>query len=239
VLLVKRLLGKTEHGLTSPDNHSESTLAYLLLVSFALGYIGLLVLSISLFDVASPLDGRMLAPVSWIIITLFVLIFHEAFRNTHLLKSVVASLLLVFFGWRFLFEVVPSISIWSIQGQGLSDRKVQYDPALAWIRNLDSQGLKIYSNTPWTIHLTTRKNVQFLPWKKSYTSGLPNLAYEEDLKEAVEMTANGGSIIVMDVEYLDPFAFPPSFEELTSAGLVLRNDLSSDRFRIYFPAPDS
>jgi hypothetical protein len=208
-------------------------LPHFVLLICAVGYVCFLVLSISLFDRATPLDGRILIPVTWMFIILSVLGLSRISEQFPSWKYPIAVFFLLILFARFMFHVVPNAAVWHVDGQDLSRPQILYDKALSWIRESAPGYKRLYSNTPWTVYLATKRHVQPLEAKEVYTTGVANPAYRQSFIEVVAAVDRGDAIMVIDASYNDPFYRPPTVSELEGVGLVPNEAISTPRFLVY------
>jgi hypothetical protein len=216
----------------SDSRHSSLILLFLLALS-TFGYCLFLVLSISFFDRATPLDGRILLPASWSCIMILTLVIGLLDRKVAVYRIAYTVLLLCFFWTRFLFDGVPLLADIHTNGIELSRPEFLYNQTLRFVREDVSSEKQIYSNTPWTIYLVTKHNVSFMPSKTDYTSGLVNNNYEAILRDIVDKVKKEDAILVLDALYRDGVYDPPTTDEVEELGLVPNQKLSTERFRIY------
>jgi 4-amino-4-deoxy-L-arabinose transferase-like glycosyltransferase len=204
-----------------------------LLMACATAYLAFLVTSISLFDRATPLDGRILIPVSWMLITLAAIGITWVLRSHYRLGMVFSVGFSLLMCGRFLYEVLPDAAAWHSEGIDLSRPVILYDKALGWVRDECPKDKHLYSNTAWSVYLATRRDVKLLQGKEDYTTGVPNKMYSESLTRLVEDVLSSRAVVVMDRLYQDRHFLPPTVNEIESLGLVADAELSTERFLIF------
>ncbi|MBL8869628.1 MAG: hypothetical protein JNK90_07525, partial [Planctomycetaceae bacterium] len=230
-VITKRLFPPPEQ--TSPSQPNTSLLLLFLLGLSTFGYIVFLMLSISVLDRATPLDGRILLPATWSLMMILLVLLHLLMRQNRNIVAGYMVVLFAFFWIRFLFDATPLLADLNREGIDLARPEILYNKTLDFIRMEVSQEKVVYSNTPWTVSLVSKRNVRYMPSKTAYTSGVVNQNYEKELNAIAEQVKKGEALIVLDALYSDAVYDPPTQQEIEGIGLIAEPIKSTERFRVY------
>ena len=230
-VITKRLFPPPEQALHSQPNQSLLLLFLLGLSTF--GYIVFLMLSISFLDRATPLDGRILLPATWSLMMILLVLLHLLLRQNRSIAAVYMVVLFAFFWIRFLFDATPLLADLNREGIDLARPEILYNKTLDFVRTEVPQEKVVYSNTPWTVSLVSKRNVRYMPSKTAYTSGVVNQNYDKELTAIAEQIKEGDALIVLDALYSDAVYDPPTQKEIDGLGLIADPIKSSERFRVY------
>lgn len=219
---------------TGPDTPSRTTSLGPGLGLYALAYVAFLLLSISLFDRATPLDERILLPLIWMLPIVAIIAVETVSAGRPRFRFITLILVaLLSLGQLFLFWT-PRASDWQRDGSGLSHFSVRYDKTLGTLREEGFEDIEaIYSNVPWIVYMTAKVDAWLLPSTEDYTSGERNADYEAQLAGIVQRAAAEEVLVVMDSTYRDAHYLPPNAGYFEDAGLALVAGREGDRFLIF------
>jgi hypothetical protein len=232
VCLLTRRYFPSLGNLSTTNPRPNLELVFLLGLS-TFGYIIFLVISISFLDRATPLDGRILLPATWSIMMILLVLLQSLQKQIVTLRAVYFVLIFSFFWARFLLDSVPLLADLHREGIDLARPEILYNKTLDFIRTEIPKEKVVFSNTPWTVSLVSKRNVRYMPSKTDYTSGVGNRNYELELREITERVKSGDAILVIDTLYSDAVYDPPTEEEIEETGLIADPNKSTERFRVY------
>jgi hypothetical protein len=199
---------------------------------YLIGYPLFLLLSITLLDRATPLDGRILLSSIWALILLFTWLVHIGLRDNRVYE-VGCWLLIVWFGTRGLVDTLPRLAEWRENGYGLACAEVLYDRNLKYVREVASAETRVYSNVSWSVWLACRRPVSQLESRFDYTSGGANTMFDQSLQGVIREVQQGKAIVVLDRLFADPLVLTPTVEDLRKAGLQERTEEGQSRFVVF------
>jgi 4-amino-4-deoxy-L-arabinose transferase-like glycosyltransferase len=187
----------------------------MLLVLFCIVYVMTVVVSISLFDAATPLDGRMLSPVLFAALLLAPILLHALTRapgvwgRAGAAVGVLAALVLAALVGR-------GIDAWRMiartDGQGYTSRPWRESALVGYVRALPSQR-PVYSNAPDALFFLTGRNCYWLPRKWQTWSLKPNPDFEAEVAAAVARLRAGRGVIAF-FDTMRQRTYLPRAEEL-------------------------
>ena len=229
--LASGLLQRSNHGNFETACHSSS-LSVRVVGLYLIGYPLFLLLSITLLDRATPLDGRILLSSIWALILLFTWLVHIGLRDNRVYE-VGCWLLIVWFGTRGLVDTLPRLAEWRENGYGLACAEVLYDRNLKYVREVASAETRVYSNVSWSVWLACRRPVSQLESRFDYTSGGANTMFDQSLQGVIREVQQGKAIVVLDRLFADPLVLTPTVEDLRKAGLQERTEEGQSRFVVF------
>lgn len=160
-------------------------------------YIGFVAFSISLFDLSTPLDHRILLPVHIAVVMLVACALHYALHSLEQKTKphyVFASL----WGILMLLSLISSqefLHTFHTYGWGYSGKAWQKSAIIAEIRTLPVE-TRIYTNAPDAVYLHTGRVIPILPYKIERTSRLPRGAtYTTELAAIQTDVVQNGAVI--------------------------------------------
>jgi hypothetical protein len=167
---------------------------------FLLGYLGLLLVSISLIDEATPLDERLLAPVVVIVCLHLTLVCAWLWNRKSPLLAACAGLLILTpccVGMMHLFPETAALYNHKDQGRSLAELREDFRQILPALDKLPP-GAPIYSNVAREIYLVSGRPAKDLPTVKGYTDGRTRT--EAEISAQVhelerELAGSGGLVI--------------------------------------------
>jgi hypothetical protein len=154
-------------------------------------FIIFLVVSVSLFDVAIPFDGRILAPAYLLALIALSHILNQFFTPRRHFLRVVFLIFVIMFAFFFARRGI-SHAVDIRGGQGYVSESWQNSPTIRRLRQIDPQ-IPIYSNGYDVIYLYTRKPTKWLPEPSENDSELHRL----------ENAVRGGSSLFVFLDQLD------------------------------------
>lgn len=202
------------------------------LLTYFLLYNAFLILSISFFDRATPLDDRILLSSIWCLILLMVRLVDWSLSWDVRVAQWSCYALICWFSVRGVWDTAPRLVTWGREGYLLACREVLYDDVLRHVRMSLKPGVRVYSNVSWTVWLACRREVRQLPMRVDYTSGVPSADYSAVLRQISDEVLSGAAVVVYDVSYADPLVLTPRLDELQSIGLRGLRGFESGRFQI-------
>ena len=167
---------------------------------FLLAYIGLLLISISFFDQATPLDERLLAPAVVLLcmhLTLVCSWLWSRPSRTVRIAAVVFFLLPCCVGLMRLLPETAVLYKFENQGHSVSELRDDFRNLLPILRGLPASAT-IYSNVANDIYLLSSRPARNLPTVNGYTDGRPRTEAEITAQVsgmASTLSASGGLVI--------------------------------------------
>lgn len=230
-IATKRFFPSSDQAL--PFQSKYSLLLVFLLGLSTFGYVVFLLLSISFLDRATPLDGRILLPATWSLMMILVVLLNLLLRQNRNIAAGYLVLLYAFFWMRLLFDATPLLADLNREGIDLARPEILYNKTLDFVRTEVPQQKIVYSNTPWTVSLVSKRNVRYMPSKTAYTSGVVNQNYEKELNVIAKQVKDGDALVVLDALYSDTVYDPPTQKEIDGLGLVADPNKSTERFIVF------
>jgi len=184
-------------------------------VIYAVAYVVFLILSISFFDAATPVDHRLLLPILLPLAAASISVVWS-------LSETLAQRCV----WRgFVGFVLFSVSINAShaistaeqihqQGDGYTARSWAQSEILAYLSSLP-EPTKIYSNGPEVIRFLARKEAVWIPMPVFPGAGRENEHFQDDMATVAEQCADGTAVIAYFTSITWRW-YLPSQEELTS-----------------------
>ena len=162
-----------------------------LLLSYAFIYFNFLIFSISLIDIATPLDERILFPVCSILLIVIPIYFFTNSRCTHFFYTFIT----IFFA-IYIYHCLQNGNAWirlnMYSGVELTS-KSNRDRLILTQLSLCPPQYKIASNAPWEFEIDLNRQLSWLPRPFDMTSGKANSLFENQIKNL----ANHFDVIVV------------------------------------------
>jgi hypothetical protein len=202
-----------------------------LALAFVLGlhipvYLGFLVVSLSLFDAATPLDGRILSVISLPEVILFacgLAWLWQRFASKIAWWRWGLGLFCAFFLLIGIQDGVSAVKQLSTQGQGFAHQGWRESKTIQAIQALP-EGLILYSNKPTAIYLLTGRASYITPTPTDSVTGQSRLTYAADRALIQQRVLEGRAVLILfglkDSQEPDEIAL---FQDL-SAGLPMQAD---------------
>ncbi|MBW6473971.1 MAG: glycosyltransferase family 39 protein [Anaerolineaceae bacterium] len=165
-------------------------------VLFTVTYIGLLFVSISTFDAATPVDWRLLSPIFILGLILFILIARAV--SIRLDNKIVFIAFLAILSLSLITKlpdaIAKTINIRN-SGRGYTSNIWQNSDILKYIRTLPSE-IEIFTNGSDVINFYYEKQTSSLPKKFNSNTSLQNANFEIEIGEMCNEVKEGKAIIV-------------------------------------------
>jgi len=167
---------------------------------FLLAYIGLLVVSISFFDRATPLDERLLTPAIVLLCIHLTLVCSWLWSRPSRAVRIAAAIFVLLPCCVGLMRLLPETAVlykFENQGHSVSELRDDFRNVLPILRGLPANAT-IYSNVANDIYLVSNRAARNLPTVDGYTDGRPRT--EAEISAQVggmekTLSASGGLVI--------------------------------------------
>lgn len=208
---------------------------------FISSYVILVLISISLFDGATPLSERLLAPVIVIACAHIALIACWIWSHRRPFGMLAAAGLVLFPSAAGLARVLPQVvSLYQYEEQGNSIAKLRNDFAeiIPILQTLPSAA-PVYSNVPHEIYLVTGRPARALPVVKGYTDEQPRTeaAISSQVHELAEGISRLHGLVLYKVRTKTLFDLSFIDSDQLFDRLPLSLKFASQKFVIYGAAP--
>lgn len=179
-------------------------------------YLLFLLVSMSLFDAATPFDDRILAPAVALICILGTMLVAMAWERSSSRLGRVATALMLLAGVSVEASHARAVLKISAQAGSAEHLRAQYSALLPTIQRL-SKNAAIYSNVPFDLYLVTGRNARTLPRLVGYTDLKPRSSQEvaTQIGEMRDQLKRTGGLVIYKVR-------PPT---LWDEGLISTQDL--------------
>jgi 4-amino-4-deoxy-L-arabinose transferase-like glycosyltransferase len=186
------------------------------MLAFLLIYPAFLVISISIFDAATPLDERILSPMFPIALILAIHLISTSWvqhKWPGWIKPLAVIGIVVFAGLTMV-RGVRQASEMHLDGQGFSSARWRQSALIEWL-NAQPHGTTLYSNELDAIYLLTGHLVYQVPIKWDPVREQPREDYENQLEAMrLRLEAEDGYLVLMET-LSNQQAFFPSETELS------------------------
>jgi hypothetical protein len=238
LLLVAALAWKTWR----PDKDAEGRprvprLPWVLLL-FILTYPAFLVVSISFFDFATPLDNRLLCPLYFALVTFALGVMHAVCASHRWLRwSGVGWLALGgWFAWTHAGDLRKKLDNYHATGRGFASPRWRECRFFERIR--DMPDVPIYVNVIGVVDFYTGRFVRCVPLRRDALSNRPNLNFEAQMQRMKDDLANRHGVFIELRGGGWYHGFPPRAEFFKEVGLQsVEKTPDAEVFAIPPPAP--
>ena len=161
-------------------------------------YLGFLVISLSFFDAATPLNDRLLSVIYLPEMILFACGLAWLWERLSGRAAILRLGLGLFCALFLLFSVrdgLAAVQQLSAQGQGFAHQGWGESRTLQAIRDLPE--IILYSNKPTAIYLLTGKSAYIIPTPTDSVTGLPRPAYAADRELIQQRVQQGQAVLVL------------------------------------------
>jgi 4-amino-4-deoxy-L-arabinose transferase-like glycosyltransferase len=207
---------------------STPALAWLLALHVPV-YLGLLVVSLTLFDASTPLNARILTPAYLALLGLFAAGLGWAWRwlihRRPRWRWAVALLALLAVAFSLL-DGLAAVRELGKDGQGFAHSGWQRSPAIQAVRGLPP--LILYSNKPTAIYLLTGRSAYITPTPSDAVTTLERDNFTADLIEMQRRVLDGQAVVVLFGLRHSADAEETALYDALSAGLPVLADFGGD-----------
>jgi hypothetical protein len=215
---------------------SPQAIAFRISASFLLAYLGFLVISVSLFDVATPLDERILAPAVAILCVQVSLIASWMWARSLRASAATASLLVLSVGVVGITRLAAQVTAAAHEGLGTSMAGLEEDfqDVLPVLRSLPL-GTVIYSNVASEIYLVSGKHARNLPMVVGYTDARPRTEVEiaAQVRELAVTAGRSGAFVVYRLRRKTLFDLATIDRDELCRRISLTEVFRSPKFAVY------
>ena len=196
------------------------------MIVFAVSYLGVLLADRSLLDVTGRLESRLLVPLHVVAIVLGATLVHRLVTSTEgrPARAIVAAAVLAIVGLQVGQALSWSTDALRVGGDfrgGFDAPSLEASPALAEVGHL-APGTPVYSNAADALWFVTGRDVQPVPARRNYLTGLPQASYQPEMAGLRDAFALHGAVLVWFDTFTSRDRFLPTRRELTAGlGLVL------------------
>jgi hypothetical protein len=197
---------------------------------FTILYLIFLVLSISFFDSAIPLDYRLLSPVRFSFVPLVCFAtnrFMLGLKTPNIAKVFLAGGFLIFFllsvlhGYEVLFEEV-------MPRRSYTSHEWKTSPTIAAVRSLLSSNI-IVTNEPFAVDFLTEHKSILIPWRIDPTTREPDPGFEKKMAWIRELTMERPVVVVFFDKGFNKEISVPENEFIRTFNVELISTLSDGR----------
>jgi len=192
---------------------SVSDFFYLRLIDvftlFVICYFVFLCFSISFFDALTPLNYRMLAPLYFVLVIIFALVFFRSIRNFYFTFALGFFCLI-----GLVYSTNMAMFIYS-EGLGFTSKYIVSSTVKDEILLIADEKV-IYTNVPHMVYVLSSRLSYMLPQKKNPHAILLNEEYINDVEQMRESVQNGDAVIlyILMPNFQDPRMQMLSLEEI-------------------------
>ena len=138
------------------EETSQPEIIPFITVLYIFGYTGSLLVSLTLFDAATPLNDRILSPVYLAFLTMLVYFIHKLSQQGKIVSHIFAWGLAIFLLGTFLFSQVHTVKILQESPTGFASWRWRESAVMEAIRNLPEDTV-IYTNQPPAVYFWTER----------------------------------------------------------------------------------
>lgn len=184
------------HKKNIKTNEPVNNKSLYLFIIFIVLYLCLLIVSISFFDAATPLDNRILSPIMVGLIIYLISMTQSYLYRLNLHKDAIIKLTCIIFVFIYIFNhlllSIPLILQSYKKGIGYNSAELKQSNIIKIIKQLPENTL-IYTNQPSIILMITKKNSYFIPRKASSLTLADNTDLAKNLSDMTNKikTKNG------------------------------------------------
>jgi hypothetical protein len=196
--------------------HDVAAVSQILNILFCITYVTFLLVSVSLFDAATPLDTRMLSPVFAVLLLAIISLCWNAAKTAR--RPLVWYGCLIFWFLSVTTNVIHAIPLATQihgEGRGYTSSMWTESDTVRYIRSLPFHET-MYSNGPDSIQFLTGKEAVWIPRRVDSATLIPNHQFEKEMKTMCGALTQQGAVLV----YLRNFSFRwylPTEEDVRSA----------------------
>jgi len=207
-------------------------LGQLLPLAYPISYGIFLLISISLFDQATPLDRRVLFPAYPLVLVMGSIVVANWWQSTRLngLRSLLAIGLVLGAG-RYTVESIETLVMLRRDARGFAAAAWRQGEAIDYLRRLPT-GKHIYTNEPEAIYYLLGRGAYIVPIRRDGVTGQDRTDYPEQLASYQDDVLNDRAVLAL----YEAISFQSDFapEVVLTEGLQLA--ASDDRLSVYVAA---
>ncbi|MCP4139458.1 MAG: phospholipid carrier-dependent glycosyltransferase [Chloroflexi bacterium] len=143
---------------SSPEKITHSEIIPFITTLYIFSYMGSLLISLSFFDAATPLNDRILSPVYISLFVIFVYFIHRLSQQGKIASRIFAWGFALFLLGTFLITQVQTVKILQESPHGFASWRWRESPVLEAIRNLPDD-VEIHTNQPTAVYFWTDRPV--------------------------------------------------------------------------------
>ena len=146
----------------NPQENTQPAILPYATVLYIFGYMGSLLVSLTLFDAAPPLNDRILSPVYVAILMIFVYFLHQTFSQGKMVGKFIASGVVIFFVATFMFSQISMVDELKQTPTGFASWRWRESIVMETIRELP-EDVAIYTNQPPAVYFWTGR-ASYIIW---------------------------------------------------------------------------
>lgn len=141
-----------------PTEDSLPTIIPFTTALYIFGYMGALLVSLSFFDAATPLNDRILSPVYVAVLMMLVYFIHKLVEQGKILPNIFSSIFLFFFLLIFVVSQIQTVEVLQETPQGFASWRWRESSIMETLRNLP-EDVEIHTNQPTATYFWTERPV--------------------------------------------------------------------------------
>ena len=145
-----------------PQENTQPAVIPFTTALYIFGYMGSLLVSLTLFDAATPLNDRILSPVYVAVLMILVYFLHQTFSQGKITRKLSASAVAIFFMATFMLSQVSMINELKQSPTGFASWRWAESVVMETIRELP-EDIAIYTNQPPAVYFWTGR-ASYIVW---------------------------------------------------------------------------
>jgi len=150
----------------TPKENTQPEILSFMTALYIFGYMGSLLVSLSLFDAATPLNDRILSPIYVAFLIMAVYFIHKLFGQGKIVTQIFSVALSISFLAIFSFAQVNTVKLLRESAQGFASWRWRESTVMEAIRTLPDDTL-IYTNQPPAVYFWTDRPAMMI-WDVEY-----------------------------------------------------------------------
>ena len=142
----------------NPNENAQPEIISFTTSLYVFGYMGSLLVSLSFFDAATPLNDRILSPVYVAFLVILVFFIHSFFQQGKIVKRIFASALVLFFFCTFVTAQVRTVKALQENPHGFASWRWRESTVMETLRSLPDD-VEIHTNQPAAVYFWTDRPV--------------------------------------------------------------------------------
>ena len=140
-----------------PEKNALPEILPFITTLYIFSYMGSLLVSLTLFDAATPLDDRILSPVYLAVFIMLVYFIYKLFQQGKIGTRIIAIILVLFFLSTSLLAQIRTVRELREYAQGFASWRWRESPVMAAIRELPEE-TSVYTNQPPAVYFWTDRS---------------------------------------------------------------------------------
>jgi 4-amino-4-deoxy-L-arabinose transferase-like glycosyltransferase len=194
---------------------------------YVFGYLGSLVVSMSLFDASTKFKDRILSPVYVALLILLTALGVWMWRRFKQPGRIVVSLVAIFILGVSAFSTYQSVRYYAQEGQGFASWKWYDSKTMQLIRQFPPD-MRIYTNQPGAVYLYTDRKTLVLPTPLDPVNDQPRTDYQRNVDNLRRGVLDGkAALVLFKVDDIENLSNIGNYQDL-STGLPLYQKIENN-----------